>query len=72
MQCRSLLQVSAMNGTTEYIGAVAQRCRALASVTHGGQIICDPPTLEGIQEQLTELHKGCNLYRPVPAKSQRT
>ena len=44
---------------TEYIGTVAQRCRAVASVTHGGQIICDTATLEGIRPHLTELYKGC-------------
>ena len=67
--CRPVLQVNPKTGAMEYRGAVAQRCWALASVTHGGQIICDPPTLEGIHGQLADLRKCCTS--PLQSTSPR-
>ena len=43
---------------------MALRCHAIASVAHGGQIMCDSTTLEGIRSHLTELHKGCTTVTP--------
>ena len=43
----------------EYMGAVAHRGQALASIAKGGQVICDAATLAGIRPHLAELHKGC-------------
>ena len=47
------------NDKRSYKGGVAERCRAVANVTNGGQIICDIASLEGIRSHLAELYKGC-------------
>lgn len=55
----AMTQVHPSKKRSKYIGTVAQRCRAVVSVTHGGQIICNTATLEGIRPHLTELYKSC-------------
>ena len=53
------VQVNPSKRVTEHVGAVALRGRAILNAAHGGQIVCDAATLEGITGHLTELYKRC-------------
>ena len=56
--CNVTTDLQAMNASA-HMGAVAQRCCAIVSVAHGGQILCDSATLEGIRGHLADLYQGC-------------
>ena len=52
------VQVSPEQGGREHVGAIAVKSRAVLSAPHGGQVICDSATLEGIKGHLAELYSG--------------
>ena len=53
------VQVHPVKRVAEHVGAVALRGRAILNAAHGGQIICDSATLEGITGHLNELYMCC-------------
>ena len=52
------MQAMSTDHVKTYVGVVAQRALALGGVTHGGQIICDTATMEGVRPHLAELYQG--------------
>ena len=58
-------QVNPTSKTVEYTGAVVQHCKAVSTVAHGGQIVCDFATLAGIWPHLAKLGRHRVDLRPL-------
>ena len=59
MENAAAVQVTPGKRQSSFVGAVVQRCHAIAAVANGGQIICDVATLEGIRSHMADLYKSC-------------
>lgn len=65
-----LLQVNQTSKQTEYHGAVLRTVKALADVPHGGQILMDAKTFEGIKLLLDDLYQSISHGPDIAAMQE--
>lgn len=64
------VQVNEISKRKEYRGKVRERVQALSEACHGGQIIIDAPTFEGITNCMTDLSNKVPLEPDFAAISE--